>query len=403
MSNNLRVKAILGPLFLMFALVLASCAPGVLPVEDAVRAWVGGPPDGSEVPVGVISAMCHGYARAGVAHLELWVNGAFASRAGNPDPAAQYFTNSFNFETTGPGSYVLHCRTYAQDGEWAQSAPVTVRVPGESASPTATQEIPTVTPTSTGVATDTPTAAGVPTGTPTATGVPTDTPTSTPTSTLTPTPQLVRIISYEADHTQIVAGECVRFTWQVEAPTAIYFDGEGVGNYPDSRERCPTSTRAFELRAEGSGGPDVESITIVVTPGDTDGPSIGRVGHSPGLIWWDESDSCGPPNWPIEVSINAHNITDPSGVSGVKVTYRVVEANRPAGQWQAKSMNQVQTGTYSASIGPNDLELSLNPPVSYGYGNTSELQYYIQAFDGVGNRTDSSTRTVTVQYCYIVT
>ena len=65
-------------------------------------------------------------------------------------------------------------------------------------------------------------------------------------------------------------------------------------------------------------------------------------------------------------------------------------------------MNQVQTGMYSATIGPNDLELSLNPPVSSGYGDQSTLEYRIQAFDGVGNRSDSSTRTLTVQYCYII-
>jgi hypothetical protein len=141
--------------------------------------------------------------------------------------------------------------------------------------------------------------------------------------------------------------------------------------------------------------------TPTPTPQDTQGPVIGRIGHSPSLIYWDEYDQC-QPTYPISVTINAYDISDPSGVSAVKVTYRVVEAGRPAGQWQSKNMTTAQTGMYSATIGPNDLELSLNPPVSYGYGNQSTLEYYIQAFDGVGNRTDSTTSMVIVQYCYII-
>jgi len=41
--------------------------------------------------------------------------------------------------------------------------------------------------------------------------------------------------------------------------------------------------------------------------------------------------------------------------------------------------------------------------VTPGYGNTSTLEYYIQAFDGADNRSDSATRSLTIQYCYVIT
>ncbi|NIN68775.1 MAG: hypothetical protein GTO63_29630 [Anaerolineae bacterium] len=407
MSNNRRVKAIVAGLFLVSAVVLASCEEEPMAMKmtlATINAWVGGPPDGAEIPLGENPVLCHFFAVGGVASGELWVNGSFANGAANPDPGNEYFTAELSFQAPAPGTYVLECVTTDHADNQAWSEPSTVFVSGEPAPPPPPPEVPTATPTETEVPpevpTATPTSTAVPTHTPTSTAVPTNTPTSTPTSTPTP-PLRVVITRFEVSKTQITKGECVRFDWQVQAPTEIYFDGQGVTENPGSEDRCPTSTRAYELVANGYGGPVTASITVVVIPGDTEGPAIGRVGHSPGLIYWDEYDSC-TPTYPIEVGINAYNVTDPSGVSAVKVAYRVVEAGRPAGQWQAKPMSQVQTGIHSAAIGPNDLELSLNPPVSYGYGNTSTLQYYIQAFDSVGNRSDSSTRTVTVQYCYVV-
>jgi len=395
MNGNRRVRAILASLFLVVALVLASCSQTMMRLETGPRAWVGGPPDGSEVPLGMVSAMCHAYAKAGVSHIELWVNGVFANRAPNTtDPSAEYFTASLTFETTGPGSYVLHCWTYDQDGGSAQSDPVTLRVTGEEPTPTTgEEEIPTASPTST----EAPPTATVPPPTetpipPTSTRVP---PTSTPRPpTATPVP--VRILSFEVTKSQINDGECVRFDWVVQgSPSAIFFDDEGVTS-PDSRERCPTATREFELRAELNGQvADRATLTVVVAPGDTTGPVIGRWAVSPGLISWDQYDSCTP----REVTVNAYNVTDPSGVAAVKVIYRM-----KGGSWQSKGMNQVQTGMWSAIIGPNDLELSLNPPVTAGATapGTNSLECYVQAKDDFGNSTDSNWRTVTVQYCHIV-
>jgi hypothetical protein len=132
----------------------------------------------------------------------------------------------------------------------------------------------------------------------------------------------VRIVSFEVSKSQIFQGECVRFDWQVEgSPTAIYFDGEGVTS-PDSRDRCPTATREFELRAEGYGGPVTARLTVVViqpspTPGDTTGPSIvwkNQITNAQGTnpVWCGQycSPYCG------YIDVNAI-VTDPSGVSAV--------------------------------------------------------------------------------------
>ena len=182
MRRSQQVKAISPGIFLALALVVASCVPSpVVPVSTGPRAWVGGPPDGSEVPLGEVSVMCHSFAHAGVAQAELWVNTVFANRGVNPAPGEEYFTAVLSFEVTGPGRYVLHCRTIDQEAEMAQSEPVTVVVRGEVAAPTATPPgVPTATPTSTEVP---PTGTPVP---PTATPVP---PSGTPVPhTATPVP-----------------------------------------------------------------------------------------------------------------------------------------------------------------------------------------------------------------------
>jgi hypothetical protein len=148
----------------------------------------------------------------------------------------------------------------------------------------------------------------------------------------------------------------------------------------------------------GPGGETTESRTVQVTqptptpippsptPVDTAGPDISGISESADPIAW-------PPNCPRrEVTISA-NITDPSGVTAAKLTYRVVEGSKQ-GSWQAINMSQAG-GRYSATVTAQDLQRSLNPPVQ----TQATLQYYIQAFDTLGNRSESGTGTVTVEYC----
>jgi hypothetical protein len=411
MGSRRRVSTVLCGVLLVSALVLAACGPTAakLVAEHAIRAWVGGPPDGSEVPIGEVAVMCHSFARGGVSQIELYVNGAFANRAANPDPGNEYFTARLTFETRGPGSYVAHCRTFDQAGEVVQSHPVTLRVTGEEPTATTAVEIPTATPTSTEVPPTATVPPPPPTGTavpPTATRVP---PTSTPIPpTATPraptaTPQPVRIVFFEVSKSQIVLGERVRFTWEVAgAPTAIFFDGEGVGNAPDYRDKSPNHTREFELRAEGYGGPVTARLTVVViqpSPTANTGPSITNVTESSNDMNWYDSRCTNCPYFNY-VNIGA-SIFDQDGVTGAKVTYRIQQG----GQWQSKAMTQTQTALYSATLSGEDLQHSLNPPVPTGAvcTSTSTLEYRIEAYDGVRNFSQSSTGTVTVHYCYIIT
>jgi hypothetical protein len=79
----------------------------------------------------------------------------------------------------------------------------------------------------------------------------------------------------------------------------------------------------------------------------------------------------------------------------VKLTYRVVESARK-GDWRALSMNETATAIYEATVGNEELQSSLNPP---SYGAPATLEYYVQAYDGIGNRSESPTGTVIVNYC----
>jgi hypothetical protein len=81
----------------------------------------------------------------------------------------------------------------------------------------------------------------------------------------------------------------------------------------------------------------------------------------------------------------------------VKLTYRVVDGE-DEGDWLALPMSQTATSTYEATVRSEELEKSLNPPAS---GTSAELEYYIQAFDGEGNASQSPVDTVTIVYCLI--
>jgi hypothetical protein len=192
---------------------------------------------------------------------------------------------------------------------------------------------PTSTPTLTATLTNTPTRTPTPTHTPTRTPTPTDTPTPTPTPTSTAT----------------------------NTPTPTH---------------TPTHTPTPSI-----------TPSPMPTP-DTTGPDISRITESDDPIYW--PPACDPD----QVTVRA-SVSDPSGVSGVKLTYRVVDGGR-AGDWQALPMNQTTQTTYEATVGSGELERSLDPP---SHGDSVTLQYYVQAFDGEGNLSESSTGTVTVAYC----
>jgi len=308
----------LAPLGVLVVLAVALTSCGVEPFTGRPRVWIDVPRDGAEVNADTaVSVISHAYAREGVAEIMLSVNGEPYTREPPAAPGEPFTQITQQWFPAGPGAFVLQVRAYDTQGQMSNAATVRVTVLGEPPGLILTPgEVPTATHTPTGVPTDTPTSTGVPTDTPTSTGVPTDTPTSTPTGTATtlPRPTILRL---SANPPSIERGQCARLTWEVAGnPTAIYLDGEGVGNAPDFRDKCPTSTTTYTLRAVGPGGEATATIQVEVRqpPQDTQGPNISGVQQSTGEVC--TGGCCGPV--PTSVDISAR-ITDDSGVGDVRL------------------------------------------------------------------------------------
>ena len=103
-------------------------------------------------------------------------------------------------------------------------------------------------------------------------------PTATPAPTQTPSPG----ITFTVDRGQILAGECVAFSWGVEDARAVYFYAEGE-RWQDNavavqglQQECPPVTTAFYLRVvKPDNQVDTRQITIYVEPAE-DVPIINR-------------------------------------------------------------------------------------------------------------------------------
>lgn len=92
--------------------------------------------------------------------------------------------------------------------------------------------------------------------------------TATPMPTQTPSPN----INFSVDRSQISAGECVLFNWQVQGSvTAVYLNAQGQPLSPvppqGSRSECPPVTTIYDLRADWQNGTsEVRQIAITVQP-----------------------------------------------------------------------------------------------------------------------------------------
>lgn len=104
---------------------------------------------------------------------------------------------------------------------------------------------------------------------------------------------------------------------------------------------------------------------------------------------------------PNQVTISAA-VSDPSGVSGASLSYQVLRKTgegEERGSTESLPMRQPDTGaltgngTYAVTVGARELRRSLDIPAP------AILEYSIQAFDGAGNRSESTTGTVSIEYC----
>ena len=186
-------------------------------------------------------------------------------------------------------------------------------------------------------------------------------------------------------------GECTVLHWDVEYATAVYLDGEGVVGH-GTRQVCPASTTTYRLHVVAPAGDVERSVTVIVTaPPDTTPPNIAKIAHSADPIY--DKTACGPNS----VTISAW-VSDPSGVSRVELSYRVVRSPGPVyGQWRTLVMSPVGGDKYQATVGWNELKDSLNPPVY----TTSTIEYYVRAWDTRNNVIQSSVITITLKVCVI--
>ena len=333
-------------------------------------------------------------------------------------------------EEVGPLKLVIFPPTAAPT---STSAPTAIRTPTRTPThaPTAAQtptHTPTTTPTRISTYTPTRTPTHTPTVTPTSTPTrtPTHTPTVTPTNTPTSPPADVRLISeLQLSNINPNVGESVNATFKVrnyggQTFTARYFGIKGRGpndsmqdflwienvsiapetEYTYSRNKSFSTPGDYWFTPHYSPDgaqwidmtwPDGRTsyVYITVPPPDTTGPYIEWVKQSESPIWW-------PPPYclPNNVTISAKITDDPSGVSRVKLTYRVIEGSRQ-GYLRAAPMTPIGGDIYEVTVGSGDLEYSLNPPVQ----QVATLEYYIGAWDNKENMSQGGSGQVTVNYC----
>lgn len=335
------VSVRLTPLGVLAVLVVALSGCGVEAMTGLPRIWIDVPRDGAEVSAdSAVNVISHAYAREGVAEIMLSVNGDPYTREPPAELGASFTQMTQQWFPPGPGRYTLQARAYDTQGQMSNAATVRITVVGEPPGLILTPgEVPTATYTPTGEPTATHTPTGEPTDTPTSTGTPTSSPTGTAT-----TPPRPTILRFSANPSSIERGQCARLSWEVAGyPTAIYLDGEGVGNAPDFRDKCPTSTTTYTLRAVGPGGEEATATVEVEVrqPQDTQGPSISDVQQSTGEVC--TGGCCG--SVPTSVNIGAR-ITDDSGVrraglyctvrqggSVVQSEYRCGDLSQQGGRW----------------------------------------------------------------------
>lgn len=333
-----------GPQILLTLALLASLAAGCAAQSTGgPRAWIDVPIDGSVLPAGQeIEVQSHAFAPDGVAEILLVVNGVPYRRDPPSEPGADFAGISQAWMPDGPGDYTLQVIAYDRAGSASAPGEVWVRV------------------------------AAV-------------TPTPEPTATLEPTPTEIPLpeVTFGADSTALVRGECTILHWEVRNATAVRLDFEAV-EASGTRQVCPSVTTVYRLTAEAPSGNVEEQVAIQVTaPADTTPPTISGVTAS-------SDEILEPACQPNTVTITAQ-VSDAGGVASVEIVYRVT-----GGSWQTRPMSP-SGGTYQVTLDWLALVASRDPvPTTPG----SVLEYTIRARDAAGNTAQSGSRTIETVVCF---
>jgi hypothetical protein len=124
--------------------------------------------------------------------------------------------------------------------------------------------------------------------------------------------------------------------------------------------------------------------TTQAPPPDSSPPNISGMSASPSRI-------AELPCAQNTVTISAQ-VSDPSGVGQVKLFYRAAKGSTQ-GSWQNTAMTHTGGNQYQVAIGPSLISASRSP-----YGGLN-LEYYVKAWDAVGNVGQSSTGSTPLDYC----
>lgn len=175
-------------------------------------------------------------------------------------------------------------------------------------------------------------------------------PTATPPPTQTPSPS----IQFTVDRNNILQGECVTFTWNVQNATAVYFYAQGEAwqnnQVPPQGNRvaCPPTTTTYFLRVLWPNGTVEErQIAITVRP-NVNAPTIAQFVASPSQV---TVGQCVTLQWDVQGSVSRvtvsnqfrviwdnapsrGNTQDCTGGQPTTIEYRL-QATGPGGQSQA--------------------------------------------------------------------
>ncbi len=139
-------------------------------------------------------------------------------------------------------------------------------------------------------------------------GIQVQAPTAVPAPTQTPSPT----ISFTVNQTNITAGQCVTFNWNVQNVKAVYFypQGADMTQYgvagQGSSVQCPTQTTTYNLTAiYPNGASETRSITISVTPAPVGAPYINMFTVTPPQI---QPGQCVNLQWDVTGSVTQISI-----------------------------------------------------------------------------------------------
>jgi polar amino acid transport system substrate-binding protein len=208
-------------------------------------------------------------------------------------------------------------------------------------------------------------------------GIQVQAPTPIPAPTQTPSPS----ISFTVDQTNITAGQCVTFSWNVQNVKAVYFypQGEDMASYgvagQGSSVQCPSQTTTYNLTViYPNGASETRSITIYVTPAPVGAPYISLFTVTPNQI---QSGGCVIISWEVSGSVTQINITRGStsiwGSAPVRgqmqdcppgagsITYTLV-ATGPGGQSQGQGY--VNVAAPPTAVPPTAVPPTAVPPTA---------------------------------------